>query len=455
MTGTLLNGYAAGIFYMLFRTCPQTMRREGFSYDGASENEFTKEYGVYKTVQSYLWENGRQGDRVKTRGDGTKALPGVSPLVYTKFLMNNAVFMGLDDISDALPGYEEIPVGVTMDPEVASGYQQLEQDIRGVDNHGNRRGRESGETGNSMKTMAQAVQALGIYPDRPYDQPPILHPDTGLVVATPRNVARPEGDFFSKELRLMDIIRSRIADGEKVLVYYSNVNRVDMPQVISEQLKKENISCTTLTSKVKPKNREEWIAKQAEKGLDVLFVNPELVKTGLDLLDFTSIIFYEMGYNLFTLRQASRRSWRLSQTKDVKVYFLYYRGTTQEIGVRLMATKLQASMAIEGRFSEEGFNALSDNDDVLSQIAASVTDGIKETVDAGVFASSKKVSGAGAIRLKEKMEERAQDAARQLERPDALKSILGSKEINRPSILAEARENGYSSHSMMAQLLAS
>lgn len=92
-----------------------------------------------------------------------------------------------------------------------------------------------------------------------------------------------------------------------------------------------------------------------------------------------------MGYNLFTMRQASRRSWRLSQEKDVQVYFLYYKETLQETILSLMASKLQASMAIEGKFTEEGLNAMSNNDDILNQIAMSVTDGIKDTVDVTTF----------------------------------------------------------------------
>ena len=57
----------------------------------------------------------------------------------------------------------------------------------------------------------------------------------------------------------------------------------------------------------------------------MLITNPRCVETGLDLNAFTTIIFYSMGYNLFTLRQASRRSWRINQTAPrVEVYMLYY-----------------------------------------------------------------------------------------------------------------------------------
>ena len=91
------------------------------------------------------------------------------------------------------------------------------------------------------------------------------------------------------------------------------------------------------------------------------------------------------------MRQASRRSWRLSQTKDITVYFLYYEGTTQEATLSLMATKLHAAQSMEGKFSEEGLRAMSDNQDVLTQIASNVVDGIKNTVDQSLFQSANHV----------------------------------------------------------------
>ena len=45
--------------------------------------------------------------------------------------------------------------------------------------------------------------------------------------------------------------------------------------------------------------------------------HPKIVETGLDLLDFPTILFHETGYSLHTLRQASRRSWRIGQHRPV------------------------------------------------------------------------------------------------------------------------------------------
>jgi hypothetical protein len=47
---------------------------------------------------------------------------------------------------------------------------------------------------------------------------------------------------------------------------------------------------------------------------------------GLDLLDFPTIPFYETGTSIYALRQASRRSWRIGQRRNVKVKFLHCAG---------------------------------------------------------------------------------------------------------------------------------
>jgi hypothetical protein len=91
------------------------------------------------------------------------------------------------------------------------------------------------------------------------------------------------------------------------------------------------------------------------------------------------------------MRQASRRSWRLSQTKDVEVYFLYYKDTIQEQAIALMATKLQAAQTLEGNFSEEGLKAMSQNDDMLTQMANNVVNDIKTVVDLDAFKSARHV----------------------------------------------------------------
>jgi hypothetical protein len=78
--------------------------------------------------------------------------------------------------------------------------------------------------------------------------------------------------------------------------------------------------------------------------------HPKLVETGLDLLAFPTIYFYETGYSLHTLRQASRRSWRIGQRFPVRVKFVTYLGTMQETCLRLMGKKMLVALMMEGKF---------------------------------------------------------------------------------------------------------
>lgn len=374
LTGTLLNGYASGLFYILYRTLPQLMKAEGFEY--SSEGEFMRQYGVVQRNSKFAVRNGGRGEKISSGSD--KPLPGVSPLMFTKFLLENAVFISLSDMDGGLPSYEEIPISITMDSELKDAYGVLERELRSACSW---RG-----TG-GMKAMGSLLQALSVYPDMPYNQPEVLHPDTNEVLVTPPQLSP---GLRNKENALLELIKEKVANGEKVLVYYEWTNRTDIAEKIINMLKENDIKSVNLTSSVTAAEREEWIEKQLEKGIDVLICNPKLVETGLDLLAFTNIVFYQVGYNIFTMRQASRRSWRLSQTEDIKVYFMYYEETIQAQALSLMATKLQASMAIEGKFSEEGLRAMSNNENLLTQIANSVVEGIKDTIEIKTFATVEK-----------------------------------------------------------------
>lgn len=123
-----------------------------------------------------------------------------------------------------------------------------------------------------------------------------------------------------------------------------------------------------------------------------------------------------MGFNLFTLRQASRRSWRINQTAPrVEVYLLYYKDTMQAKAMKLMASKLAVAGIIEGTLSEEGLAAMSDVRDLTSQMAKELTLGIKDNVE-DIAAAFKKMAVINPNRRA------VQPAARPTENPPALEA---------------------------------
>ena len=138
-----------------------------------------------------------------------------------------------------------------------------------------------------------------------------------------------------------------------------------------------------MRASVDTSKREAWYARQVKDGVQVVICHPKLVETGLDLLDFPTIIFYESGYSLHTLRQASRRSWRIGQRRPVRVKFLCSEGTMQTSCLRLMGKKLLVALTMEGKFAGEGLQSIDEDDDMLSAMARELVErnGIGDTAD--------------------------------------------------------------------------
>ncbi len=76
------------------------------------------------------------------------------------------------------------------------------------------------------------------------------------------------------------------------------------------------------------------------------------------------------------MRQASRRSWRIGQTEPVQVVFMAYRNTLQADALKLVAQKLQSSLAVEGELTEDGLAAYGDDgDDLMLALARKIVAG--------------------------------------------------------------------------------
>jgi hypothetical protein len=193
-----------------------------------------------------------------------------------------------------------------------------------------------------------------------------------------------ENFVYAKERRLVEEIKSSLELGRKVQVYAVYTQKRDVTHRLESILAKEGIRVAVLTTQVAPEEREAWYERQLRSGLQVCIAHPRLVQTGLDLLPMADIFFYETGYSIYTLRQASRRSWRIGQRNNVNVKFFFYSGTMQETCLRLMGKKLLVSLAMEGKFASDGLQAIDDGDDILMAMARElVTEkGIGESADA-------------------------------------------------------------------------
>ena len=191
-----------------------------------------------------------------------------------------------------------------------------------------------------------------------------------------------EDRVYPKEQALLDLVAAERQAGRRVLVYVTHTGTRDITGRLHALLTRHGARVAVLKADaVKPDRREAWVAERVQEGLDVLVCHPRLVQTGLDLLDFPTVCWYETDYSVYTLRQASRRSWRIGQTQPVQVVYLAYRQTLQADALTLVAKKLQSSLAVEGELPEDGLATYGDDgDDLLLALARQIVSG--ETADA-------------------------------------------------------------------------
>ena len=203
----------------------------------------------------------------------------------------------------------------------------------------------------------------------------MFDPDTGdLIVQLPP--LDPER-IYPKERQLIDLVAQERLAGRRVLVYATHTGTRDITGRLETLLTRHGFKTAVMKAdRVQPKQRESWVQKRVEEGIDVLICHPRLVQTGLDLIQFPTVGWYETDYSVYTMRQASRRSWRIGQHRPVKVMFMAYRSTLQADALKLVAQKLQSSLAVDGDLPEDGLAAYGDTgDDLMMALARKLVSG--------------------------------------------------------------------------------
>jgi len=385
MTGTIMGGYADDIYRVLYRMDGPRMARDGLAWGTQGQRAFQETYGTIEEIRKVNPQDNRCS-RAPKANVTVRRRPGASPLLFGKYLMDSTAFIFLEDIAETLPAYEEQVVGIQMDKKLSKAYEELEKQIKDALH-------EYPKSGSSITSLM--LNTLLVYPDHPFGFGPLkalVRDGSGEVqrvqVAEPENLD--EGILYPKEEWLIDDLRKERREGRRSLVFATYTGEHDVPFRLEQVLRREGFRVAVMRATVPTDRREAWIADRLREGADVVLCHPRLVQTGLDLPAFPTIYFYETGYSLYTLRQASRRSWRIGQHRNVRVKFVHYLDTLQERCLRLMGKKLMVALAVEGKFTGEGLQDAGDEDaaDILTVLARElVSEGrIGETADA-VWAS--------------------------------------------------------------------
>ncbi len=361
LTGTLSSGKSTSLFHILWRMNPAIRS----SFKISDEARWVDLFGTWETRTTDVDTHKvlLTGKESKRRVHVTvRERPGISPHLIP-YLVGNTAFFQLRDLGKSLPPYRELVGECLMHPALAANYDELKEAARELIPRGRKR--------RDGHLVSCTIQALLAYPDRAWQGEEIT--DNEGVVRFKLDPL-PADVLLPKEQDLIDLIHTQRAAGRRVLVYCTHTRTRDITKRLESILSIANIRSTILPASVKPEQRMDWINQRTQQGLDVLICNPKAVQTGLDLIDYPTIVWFEPEYSIYVVRQASRRSYRIPQKLPVEVHFLLYKQTVQEHAWALVAAGINASLQTEGDISAEGINEYQQPDDMITQLVSQVLD---------------------------------------------------------------------------------
>jgi len=383
LTGTFFGGKSTSIFWLLHRLIPSV--RNDFGFD--EEMRWAKLYGILEVTRKSKRE-AYEDDGVFTGNrryrNTAKEQPGLSPAIINR-LLDTTVFLSLKDLGVNLPDYKEEVAVLDMEAAHEGQYKTLDDTLKQL----------AKENGRYLSTWLQWTLA----------RPNSAFRDEVVIV----DEYSEDGEKLDRKLELMELpavvesnqklpkeewlatlCREERSKNRKVLVYLRQTGTRDIQDHIQATLEKAGLRVTVLHGSVDPRKREEWIAKRTP-ATDVLICNPKLVETGLDLIAYSTVVFAEIEYSLYTLWQSVRRVWRLGQQKPVKAVFSVYGDTMEAKALTLMGKKMKAAQLLYG--DEVGGAIVPEEEgDFLTQLARNVLEGAKMSDLATLFAEDAKIS---------------------------------------------------------------
>lgn len=371
-TGTGMNGYAKSRFKMDYLLFPWKMKAAGYNIN--DKDKYQSTFGVVETRYRVVKDPKGKEKHLKMTPNPK---PGISPLIFPLFMQDTTVFVALEDLYDELPDLKYTQIKVPLGDELKKANTQLQKEIKSKVKRADK------------KTFQEALRVGSAFLDMPSLKKEIKEFETGKVlIETP--IVDSHDD--SKLQALIKVMEHEVFAEERRCLVYTHYTNDGINHYLHHHLSKgmkvtllnrqdvESISCDGTRRFVKKIDREKFIREEVAKGTQILVVNPELIKTGYNLTAFSTICYYQMGYQVYTNRQADKRTHRIGQERNCKIIYLYYEGTMQEDICALMATKIVASQAIEGKMDEAGLQSISNERTPEEELAKKFYEGIKSEV---------------------------------------------------------------------------
>lgn len=312
-TGTMWDGKASGLFLLLYMSRPEFREIYKFS----EMQKFVETHGTLETILTERESHGAYGAK-RGLAKRVREIPGIDPGLF-RHLIGWSVFVRLQDFpAGSLPAYSEHVI-----------LTETEQSVSAYTNNclaeSKRLRREDPQL--AAKLFSEALNR----PDgeaKEFDE-------------------AEEIDLSLKELALLRVVEDEVAEGRQVVVYCCQVHVRPVLQRLQLALEAQGLSVGILRQdSAAPRKRDKVLQKLAKEH-QVILTNGQLVETGLDLYWASTVIQYGIELSSKRLRQSLRRSYRLGQKNEVRVYIIGAKETPQEAYTKYAASKVRAASLLE------------------------------------------------------------------------------------------------------------
>ena len=132
----------------------------------------------------------------------------------------------------------------------------------------------------------------------------------------------------SKLNQCMQITKDAVEGGHKILLFSGYTS---MFNILEKELKKEGIEYFKLTGQTKVSDRIKLVEEFNENDkIKVLLISLKAGGTGLNLTGADMVIHYDPWWNISAENQATDRTYRIGQKKNVQVYKLITKNSIEE-----------------------------------------------------------------------------------------------------------------------------
>lgn len=381
LTGTLTNGKADSLYYLLWMLQPETMVKKGFTF--SSPLPFSRQYGCVETRYEAAY-SGETSYRQMTKGrqiSMPRTIPGISPLVYSQFLLDCSENMDLADMTKYMPPLIEKVEVLPLPEDVQKAYDHCAGILK-----------KESKNPQGKCLLGETLNFCLSYPDKPYGREVIMHPRLkDYVVLNPPNCGKycSPDILLPKEQRLVEIVNQEQEQGRNVFIFanFTGKDESNVTQRIKQIMEKHCLMAGRVdilkADSPEALKREAYIHERAKCGVKSIITNAKVCETGLDFCweedgifyNYPTIIFLQPTYELAIMMQASRRHYRLNQIVECRTYWMVYENTLQAAALSIMASKQVAAAAIQGKFSAEGLAAMAQGVDARILLAKKLSEG--------------------------------------------------------------------------------